>query len=68
MKELTVIITFLNENVEVERTLASLKKHTNSDIDIILVNDHSYTILKIKCIIILCNTFIIIIIIRMVIY
>lgn len=41
MKELTVIITFLNENVEVERTLASLKKHTNSDIDIILVNDHS---------------------------
>ncbi len=41
MKELTVIITFLNENVEVERTLESLRKHTNSDIDIILVNDHS---------------------------
>lgn len=41
MKELTVIITFLNENVEVLRTLESLKKHTYSDIDIILVNDHS---------------------------
>lgn len=41
MKELTVIIPFLNEGVEVERTIQSLMEHTKESIDIILINDCS---------------------------
>jgi len=40
-KELTIIIPFLNEGEEVERTLASLKNKTKEKYDIILINDCS---------------------------
>lgn len=39
--ELTIILPFLNEGVEVERTLESLINHTNENLDIILINDCS---------------------------
>lgn len=41
MKELTIIIPFLNEEVEIEKTLCSIRNTTNVDIDIILINDAS---------------------------
>lgn len=41
MKELTVIIPFLNERHEVENTLNSLIDHTDEPINIIVINDAS---------------------------
>lgn len=41
MKELTVIIPFLNERHEVENTLNSLIDHTEEPINIIVINDAS---------------------------
>jgi glycosyltransferase involved in cell wall biosynthesis len=41
MKELTIILPFLNEGVEVARTVESILDHTSEDIDIILINDCS---------------------------
>mgnify|MGYP002858734391 CR=1 FL=1 len=40
-KELTIIIPFLNEGVEVERTVQSILEHTKECVDIILINDGS---------------------------
>lgn len=40
-KELTVIITFLNENIEVRNTVKSLRESTVQEFDIILINDSS---------------------------
>lgn len=41
MKQLTIIIPFLNEKIEVENTLNSIFSHTSEDIDIIVINDCS---------------------------
>ncbi|OJU54618.1 MAG: hypothetical protein BGN96_16595 [Bacteroidales bacterium 45-6] len=41
MKELTVIIAFLNEGSEVYKTVKSLKENSDSEFEIILINDCS---------------------------
>lgn len=41
MNKLSIIITFLNEKEEVERTIKSIKKHSFIDLPIILINDAS---------------------------
>lgn len=41
MKQLTIIIPFLNEKIEVENTLKSIFSHTSEDVDIIVINDFS---------------------------
>lgn len=40
-KELTIILPFLNEGVEVEKTVNSIQGHTKEDVEIILINDCS---------------------------
>ena len=40
-KEMTVIIPFLNEGIEVGETIKSIKSHTTIPFDIILINDAS---------------------------
>lgn len=40
-KELTIILPFLNEGVEVEKTLNSILEHTKEDVEFILINDCS---------------------------
>ena len=40
-KELTIILPFLNEGSEVEKTLDSIIEHTKEDVEIILINDSS---------------------------
>jgi glycosyltransferase involved in cell wall biosynthesis len=41
MNELSVIIAFRNENIEVERTILEIKRTVGNSVDIILVNDAS---------------------------
>jgi glycosyltransferase involved in cell wall biosynthesis len=41
MNNLTVIIPFLNEGAEIERTVISIRDTANSDVDILLINDCS---------------------------
>lgn len=41
-KELTIIITFLNEGKEVENTIRGIRKTVGSSVDIIAINDCSY--------------------------
>jgi hypothetical protein len=41
MNELSVIIAFRNENIEVERTILEIKHTAGNSVDIILVNDAS---------------------------
>ena len=41
-KMLTVIITFLNEGVELERTVAGIRNTAGNSVDIIVINDCSY--------------------------
>lgn len=40
-KELTIILPFLNEGAEVDKTLNSIIEHTKEDVEIILINDCS---------------------------
>jgi len=40
--ELTIIIPFLNEGAEVERTVSNIRLYLGQTVDIIVVNDHSY--------------------------
>ncbi|MDR1225746.1 MAG: glycosyltransferase [Prevotellaceae bacterium] len=52
MNELSVIIAFRNENIEVERTILEIKRTAGSSVDIILVNDaseDSYDYASIAC-------------------
>ena len=39
--KLTVIIPFLNEGVEIERTVESIRKTATDEVDILLINDNS---------------------------
>lgn len=41
MPELTVIIPFLNEGIEVERTIKEIKRTAGEAVSIVLVNDAS---------------------------
>jgi glycosyltransferase involved in cell wall biosynthesis len=41
MNRLTVIIPFLNEGTEIERTVASIRETAGDEVDILLVNDNS---------------------------
>ena len=38
---MTLVIPFLNEGIEVEETIKSIKSHTTIPFDIILINDAS---------------------------
>ena len=40
-RELTVIIPFVNEGIEVEKTIESIYKYSNNDVDVIVINDAS---------------------------
>lgn len=40
-KKLTVIIPFLNEGIEVARTVESVCQHANNQVDILVINDAS---------------------------
>ncbi|MCE5177632.1 MAG: glycosyltransferase [Porphyromonadaceae bacterium] len=40
-EKLTIIIPFLNEGAEVENTVNSILKHSNNDVNIIVINDGS---------------------------
>ncbi|MFT4073016.1 MAG: glycosyltransferase family 2 protein [Dysgonamonadaceae bacterium] len=42
MKQLTVIIPFLNEKDEIEKTLQSIRNTAGYNVDILLINDASY--------------------------
>jgi len=41
MTNLTIIVPFLNEGVEVEKTVENIRNTSGYDIDIILINDNS---------------------------
>lgn len=41
-KSLTVIITFLNEGIELERTVAGIRRTVGNAVDIIVINDCSF--------------------------
>ncbi|MCD0472676.1 glycosyltransferase [Flavobacterium sp. JAS] len=41
LKKLTIIIPFLNEGIEIENTLKSIRKTAKNNVDIVLINDNS---------------------------
>lgn len=41
MKKITIIIPFLNENIEIRNTLESIRQYAHDRVDILLINDHS---------------------------
>jgi glycosyltransferase involved in cell wall biosynthesis len=42
MNKLTAIIPFLNEGIEIEQTLASIRETAGDEVDIIVINDNSH--------------------------